>query len=542
MNLYVLRHGQTDLNIQNKFQGRVDTQLNNTGIKQVEASREELKEIDFDLVFVSPLKRAIDTAKIVTSKELIIDQRIIERSFGKLEGKPGIPNYEEKIDLYEIETIEEMKKRVYCFLDEIKEKYADKENILIVTHEGVAQVINSYFKRMDTIKEFRLNNGAYIVYKVISKEKLMKKLEAIELKRKMESIAPQELEMTNVQKKKLHIVYLMVWTKVCGGSKIILEYANRLAAREHRITLISYDEYPNWFELNENVSFVQVPENSEQEDWIPDCDIIVSTSWKNIYQAIHSKKAPVVFFEQGGSHIFDIENLSKEKYEAVRDRFKLLKYIYTVSSFAKDKIKEHYHKDSEVICNAIDSSVFYYDSNLEKDKSKINITIIGSEKFKFKNIDESLEAIRIIQNKYKNIELNWISQDIPEKNKEKAIVNPKPTQIGDILRKTDIFICNSEYESFCLPALEAMTCGAAVMTTDNGGIRDFVKNEENALIIEKHNINDIVNKIEYLIENTPFREKISRNGIETSKKFDWEESVNQTEKYYFEISKNIVKE
>ena len=537
MNIYVLRHGQTNLNIQNKFQGRVDTELNETGIKQVQESKSELEKINFDFVFVSPLKRAIATAKIVTNNKLIIDERIIERSFGSLEGKLGIPDYEEKKELYGIESIEEMKIRIYNFLDELRDKYSKMNNILIVTHEAVAQVINSYFCNIDDIKSFRLKTGSFIKYQIFDKEQLMKKLEEKELNRIFDKNISQNLIKSNENNDKLKIVYLMVWTKVCGGSKIILEYVNRLANRGHKISIISYDEYPKWFNLNSYINFIQVPENEEIEDYIPPCDLIVSTSWKNIFQAINSNKAPVTFFEQGGSHIFDVENLSKEKQDAVKTRFDMLDFIYTVSSYTKNQIKKYYNKDSEVVCNAINTDVFYYDSNIKKDDGKINITIIGSEKFKFKNIDESLEVIRRIKENYNNIVLNWISQDKPERNPEKAIVNPKQEDIADTLRKTDIFICNSEYESFCLPALEAMSCGACVITTDNGGIRDFVIDGKNALIINKHDANDMFNKIECLINDSNLRKKMQNEGLITSKKFSWDESTNKLENYYKEIAK-----
>ena len=537
MKIYVLRHGQTELNVQGKFQGRIDTELTEVGKKQVEKSKEELEKINFDFVFVSPLKRTIDTAKIVTKHEIITDKRLIERSFGSLEGKESIPDYEEKADFYGVEKISDVKLRVYNFLDEIKNKYIDKDNILIVTHEGVAQVINSYFNKTQDIKEFRLNTGSYTVYEIINKEKLMKKLENIELNRNIGNFKMINLTKTDLKKEKLHIVYLMVWTKICGGSKIILEYANRLAKKGHKITLISYDEEPNWFELDSNIEFIQLEEDEQMEDHIPECDLVVPTSWKNIYQAVSFGKAPVTFFEQGGSHIFEVQNLSKEKYNTVKSRMEIVPFVHTVSEFSREKIKQNYNKDSEVICNAIDSKIFYPRNNINNlHKDKIDITIIGSEGFKFKNINETLEVIRNLKRKYEKINLNWISQDQPKVNKERAIVNPKQIEIGNILRNTDIFICNSEYESFCLPALEAMTCGAAVITTDNGGIRDFVIDRFNALVVKKHNQQDLTEKIELLINDIELKEKLMKNGIETSKKFTWEESVNKMEKYYKEIS------
>ena len=88
----------------------------------------------------------------------------------------------------------------------------------------------------------------------------------------------------------------MVWTQVCGGSKIILEYANRISQKGHDVTIITYDQKPEWFKLNEQINFIQVPKNEELKKYIPKCDLIVATSWKCIYSAIDSQKAPVVFF------------------------------------------------------------------------------------------------------------------------------------------------------------------------------------------------------------------------------------------------------
>lgn len=366
----------------------------------------------------------------------------------------------------------------------------------------------------------------------------MKKLENIELNRNIDNLKMLHLTKNDLKKENLHIVYLMVWTKICGGSKIILEYANCLAKKGHKITIISYDEEPTWFELNRNIEFIQLEEDEQMEEHIPECDIIIPTSWKNIYQAVNFGKVPVTFFEQGGSHIFEVEKLSKVKYNTVKSRMEIVPFIHTVSEFSKEKIKQNYNKDSKVICNAVDSKIFFPRNNINiLDKDKIDITIIGSEGFKFKNINETLEVIRYLKRKYEKINLNWISQDIPKVNIEKAIVNPKQIEIGNILRNTDIFICNSEYESFCLPTLEAMTCGAAVITTDNGGIRDFVIDGFNALVVKKHNQQDLTEKIELLINDIELKEKLMKNGIETSKKFTWEESVNKMEKYYKEISR-----
>jgi len=166
MNIYVLRHGQTDYNIEGKFQGQIDIKMNKNGEEQTDKAASELKKTYFDVVFCSPLSRTRDTAKKINSIDIIIDERIIERSFGTLEGQYGIPDYEQNLEKYNIESVENLRLRVNSFLDEIIEKYKEKENILIVTHEGIAQVINLYFNKKSNLKDFRLGTGEYKKYEI----------------------------------------------------------------------------------------------------------------------------------------------------------------------------------------------------------------------------------------------------------------------------------------------------------------------------------------------------------------------------------------
>ena len=134
------------------------------------------------------------------------------------------------------------------------------------------------------------------------------------------------------------------------------------------------------------------------------------------------------------------------------------------------------------------------------------------------------------------IKLNWITPTKPEKINEEAIINPKQIVIGDTLRKTDIYICASMYESFCLPVLEAMTCGAAIITTNNGGNMDFVRDNENALIIEKDNVEDICKKLKMLLDDEAKREAISAKGVETATEYSWKKTIEKLEKYYRNIA------
>lgn len=87
--IYILRHGETALNSLNVLQGRSDHPLNETGIRQAEAAARLLRErgVTFDLVFSSPLVRALETARIVAPEAApVIDGRLIEMDYGPYEG------------------------------------------------------------------------------------------------------------------------------------------------------------------------------------------------------------------------------------------------------------------------------------------------------------------------------------------------------------------------------------------------------------------------------------------------------------------------
>lgn len=155
MKIYVVRHGQTDYNINGLFQGRKDIPLNSVGIKQAEETAQKFKNIPVDIILVSPLTRAKETAKYisnVTGIKPVIEQDLIERNFGDMEGKPNrkdcnikmLLDYEKNYNICNVEPIQSLFKRVSDCLDKIIDKYMGK-NVVLVTHGGVAQAIDIYF-------------------------------------------------------------------------------------------------------------------------------------------------------------------------------------------------------------------------------------------------------------------------------------------------------------------------------------------------------------------------------------------------------------
>lgn len=174
--VYITRHGQTDWNILHKVQGKADIELNEVGKDQaIETGRKLLNE-KIDLIICSPLIRARETAKLINNGRnipIIYDEKISERNFGELEGKrqedfdfKGFWSYKRNIKYDKAENIRDFFNRIYSFLDEIIEKYPNK-NILLVTHGGVSIPVNCYFNGIpddDNLLALVLSNCEYLKY------------------------------------------------------------------------------------------------------------------------------------------------------------------------------------------------------------------------------------------------------------------------------------------------------------------------------------------------------------------------------------------
>ena len=84
MKIYVIRHGETDVNLENKINSLNEDDLNKIGIMQAKQVGRLLEEIDYDFIISSPLIRTKHTAELlnVKNKKISFDNRLIERDAG----------------------------------------------------------------------------------------------------------------------------------------------------------------------------------------------------------------------------------------------------------------------------------------------------------------------------------------------------------------------------------------------------------------------------------------------------------------------------
>ncbi|OGY37315.1 MAG: hypothetical protein A3E36_02475 [Candidatus Andersenbacteria bacterium RIFCSPHIGHO2_12_FULL_45_11b] len=179
---YIVRHGQTQWNIEGRLQGHGDSPLTEQGVEDIQAVTGSLKHIEFDHVFSSDLLRAKRTAELlVIEKKLAINTTHLlrERSFGKFEGvlieefrnqNKELLEKQEKLSKEEswkfklaedMESNEEIIQRLLVFLREIAVTYPNK-TMLIVTHAGVLRILLEHLGYDVNPAKGMVKNGAYI--------------------------------------------------------------------------------------------------------------------------------------------------------------------------------------------------------------------------------------------------------------------------------------------------------------------------------------------------------------------------------------------
>ena len=140
--IYIIRHGQTELNRRQVLQGRSDAPLNETGIAQAQQMASALAGVVFCRVFSSPLRRAVQTARIVAPNvEPEMDERLIEMDYGPYEGtdlnalppelRTFFSDFIHNPAPAGMEPLSSVKRRAGSFLEDVKRL---EGNILISTH------------------------------------------------------------------------------------------------------------------------------------------------------------------------------------------------------------------------------------------------------------------------------------------------------------------------------------------------------------------------------------------------------------------------
>ena len=153
--IILARHGETEWNVEQIFRGRIDIELNETGVRQAELLAEYLSNLKIDAVYSSPLRRALKTAEMIASHHKLdveIAPGLIDFDYGKWQGLPHQEVKDKYKELYgkwlknphqvkmpDGESLNDVRERALSVVDDVVAKY--EGTVVLVSHRVVNKVL-----------------------------------------------------------------------------------------------------------------------------------------------------------------------------------------------------------------------------------------------------------------------------------------------------------------------------------------------------------------------------------------------------------------
>ncbi len=347
----------------------------------------------------------------------------------------------------------------------------------------------------------------------------------------------------------LKINYLLPVAGRTGGTRVLLNFMNSLSSMGHEVTMTTL-YYNRWFPLSADVKviskktyfdagyFFKMSNLSKKKISVsismlnklnkmsPKTDINIATiaqtaylsSWKTIEGA-----ATLHHMQHFESILFDDPIIKK----FISDTYFLPIYRVANSRWLCNKLYDFTGQKYPIVYPAIEHDIFYKreDGIFSTTEKIVNIVALGKGGWKSAiGIYNAVNKVRSME-KDKKIILHFFGHKPIagiQFDGQYTIFHKdlSDNDLALLYSSSDIQVTFSKAESFPLPPLEAMACGAAVITTPYG-TEDYTVDRDNALIVEPDNIDMLANKIKTLIEDKDLMKRLKDNGIKTADKFNY---------------------
>jgi|GEM_PF-431880 glycosyltransferase involved in cell wall biosynthesis len=272
-----------------------------------------------------------------------------------------------------------------------------------------------------------------------------------------------------------------------------------------------------------------------------------------LYKIFYNAKVIHTYHTQPGGKL----NVFKRIYKIliiISDRFDSVSFVSRALKNNIEKFYEFKFKDSTITYAGISSKKvsespkreFYKKFNLKENSIILLALGLTGIKYKAEGAKLLIKAIKKLRDEYPNIKLiltkeGLYSKELKEFAKKEGVQN-SVIFTGTIdnpevaLAICDIYTHISLGEGLPMALLEAMSMGKPIIATKAGGIPEAIEDEKNGILVEP-DVDRIVEKIEYLLDNRKFAVKLGWNARKTiEEKFSWKGSANR----FLDIYKKIL--
>ncbi|MGA2013506.1 MAG: glycosyltransferase [Solirubrobacteraceae bacterium] len=329
---------------------------------------------------------------------------------------------------------------------------------------------------------------------------------------------------------RLRVVYVTQDTIVGGGHRDVFEHLNGLAARGHDVQLWTLGREPDWFALRCPVR--RFADYAQLESALAPLPAIKVATWWNtattVWRASVVNGLPVYFVQDiETSYYPDDPERRYEVLNSYRPEFRFL----TISSWNEERLRE-LGLDATLVPPGIDRETFRpLPGTIRRD----DLLVALGRSDPLKNLPLTLDAWRRLPQPRPELCLFGRSPELATGPGVRYVRAPSDEQVGVLLNQATVFLQTSTHEGFCLPILEAMATGAAVVCTDAHGNRDFCIDGENCLMPEPTPA-AVAAAVTRLLADPALRARLGQAGVATAARYRWPERIDALERFMLEIA------
>ena len=303
-----------------------------------------------------------------------------------------------------------------------------------------------------------------------------------------------------------------------GGVTVLYEFANALARRDHEVTFVhgpanphrimSLDELPP-FRFHDRIRHEIV--DSLEEPVIPDADVV-------FHRAAPSRLGLPCVIVQG----FDMlpGEWERDAYRTPAPKACVARWLVDVGRELGVPDEQLWH-----IPLGLDHELFTLRTPLAE--RTIDVAVL-SHPHRNKGWDVALAALDELSAQRPELRATVFGVDQP-----KGTLPPElrfrsglthRQLVDEVYNQARVFLQASRVEGFGYTAVEAMACGCALVTTDNGGSRDYAIDGETAYVVPSEDSSGLAAGVGRLLDDPERRRQLAERGRRHVQRFDWDHS------------------